>query len=93
MGTRDEERAQQVVAVERFNGNVVAIQLANGKRVPAHVGYWETYIHKDAFYVQRPGSRDRAYLEVPYASAIQPLRFVIRHRDAANDNLDRLPDL
>jgi len=46
MGTRDEERAQQVVAVERFNGNVIAIQLENGKRVPAHVGYWETYIHQ-----------------------------------------------
>ena len=105
MAKRDEDRrapaaiaarhvkSEQVVAVQRDGrGRVVALQLARGDRVTAATGYWMTYVDRYAYFVQPPGSTQRAYVGVMSPTVAEGAYFMIHHEDAANDNLDWLPE-
>ena len=86
-------RSEQVVAVQRDGrGRVVALQLARGDRVTASTGYWMIYVDRYAFHVQAPDSAERAYVQVVTPTVTEGPYFKIRHDDADQDALDRLPE-
>jgi glycine/D-amino acid oxidase-like deaminating enzyme len=105
MGKKEEDRrawaataaqqakAEEVVAVQRDGrGRVVALQLARGDRVTAATGYWTTYVDRFAYFIRSPGSGERAYIQVLSPTVADGPYFIIRREDAANDNLERLPE-
>ena len=86
-------RSEQVVAVQRDGrGRVVALQLARGDRVTASTGYWMIYVDRYAFHVRTPDETGRAYIQVVTPTATEGPYFRIRHADANQDALDRLPE-
>jgi hypothetical protein len=82
---------QEVVWVERdARGRAAVLLLSTGERVTAAIGYWAIYVNARAFYTQRPGSTERAYVDVTSPTVGDGPYFRTRIEDAGKDSLDRL---